>query len=230
MVTAQWNQKTIASQQESYDKPRHWVEKQTHYSADTGPYSQDYIVLVVMYGCESWSVKKAERQRVPKNWCLQIAVLEKTESPLGSKEIKPANLNRNQPQILTGRTEAEGEAAVFWSPDANSQLTGKVPDAGKDLRAEEEGFREWDGWMASPMQWTCTWTNSGRCWGTGRPGMLQSVRPQSWTWLGNWTTKIQVQVESSLTITSHFLPLLLAATPLHFIAFYTQTHTHIHAH
>ena len=60
-------------------------------------------------------------------------VLEKTpESPLNSKEIKPVNLKGNQPGLLIGRNDAEAEAPVFWSLDMNSQLTGKVPDAGKD--------------------------------------------------------------------------------------------------
>ena len=60
-----WNQKMIASWQESYNKPRQYVEKQRHYSADKGPYSQGYMVFpVVMYGCESWTIKKAEHQRI----------------------------------------------------------------------------------------------------------------------------------------------------------------------
>ena len=60
-------------------------------------------------------------------------VLEKTpESPLDSKEIKPVNLKGNQPQIPVGRIDAEVEAPVFWSSDVNSQLIGKVSDAGKD--------------------------------------------------------------------------------------------------
>ena len=47
------------------------------------------------------------------------------------------------------------------------------------LKAEgEEGNRGWDGWMASLIQWTWTWVNSGRWWGTGRPGMLQSMESQ----------------------------------------------------
>ena len=54
------------------------------------------------------------------------------ESPLDSKEIKPVNLKGNLPWILIGRTDAEAESPVFWSPDVNSQLIGKVPDAGKD--------------------------------------------------------------------------------------------------
>ena len=60
-------------------------------------------------------------------------VLEKTlEILLNSKEIKPVSLKGNQPRIRTGRTDPEAKALVFWPPDANSRLLGKVPDAGKD--------------------------------------------------------------------------------------------------
>ena len=70
---------------------------------------------------------------VPKTWCFWTVVLEKTlESPLDSKEIKPGNPKGNQPCIFIGRTVAEAEALILWPPDANSQFTGKDPDAGKD--------------------------------------------------------------------------------------------------
>ena len=60
-------------------------------------------------------------------------VLEKTlESPLDSKEIKPVNPKENQPWIFIGRTDAEAEAPILWIPDANSRLTGKDTDVGKD--------------------------------------------------------------------------------------------------
>ena len=60
-------------------------------------------------------------------------VLEKTfKSPLDRKEIKPANPKGNQLSILIGRMNAEAEAPILWPPDANSQLFGKDPDAGKD--------------------------------------------------------------------------------------------------
>ena len=67
---------------------------------------------------------------------------EDAESPLDSKEIEPANLKGNQPWIFTGRTDAEAEAPVFWSSDANSQLFGKVPDAGQDWEQEEKRVSE----------------------------------------------------------------------------------------
>ena len=90
-----WKQKTVASWQESDDKPRQCVEKQRHYSANKGPYSQGY-------GLPSghlrlWKLYHKEG-RMPKNWCLWTVVLEKIpESPLDSKEIKPVNLQGDQP-------------------------------------------------------------------------------------------------------------------------------------
>ena len=49
--------------QECYDKPRQCVEKQRHYSANKNPYCQGYGLPSVMYGCESWTIEKAEHQR-----------------------------------------------------------------------------------------------------------------------------------------------------------------------
>ena len=93
------------------------------------------VFPVVMYGCESWTVKKAERRRI---WCFWTVVLEKTlESSLDSKEIKPVNPKGNQPWIFIGRTDAE--APILWPPDANSQLIGKDSDAGEDWRQKEMG-------------------------------------------------------------------------------------------
>ena len=68
---------------------------------------------------------------------------EKTlESPLDSKEIKPENPKGNQPWIFIGRTNAEAEAPILWSPDAKSWFIGKDPDAGKDRREEEKEATE----------------------------------------------------------------------------------------
>ena len=81
--------------------------------------------------------------RTRKNWCLWNVVLGKTpESPLGSKEIKPVSLKRNQPWILIGRSDAKAEAPVFWSPDVNSWPTGKIPDTGKDWGQKEKRMSE----------------------------------------------------------------------------------------
>ena len=112
-----------------------------------------------------------------KNRCFRTVVLEKTlASPLDSKEIKQVNLKGNQPRIFIGRTDAEAETPTTWPPDADSRLTGKETWCWERLKAEgEEGDRGWGGWMASPIQWTWTWANSERWWGTRKPGVLQSM-------------------------------------------------------
>ena len=81
---------------------------------------------VVIYGCESWTIKKAE---TPKNWGFWTVAPEETlGSPL-NKKIKPVNAKGNQPWIVIGRTDAEAEAPILWPPDGNSWLIEKDPDA-----------------------------------------------------------------------------------------------------
>ena len=114
---------------------------------------------VVMYGCESWMIKKGW---APRKWCFLTVVLVKTlESPLDCKEIKQVNPKGNEPRMFTGRTDVEAEAPILWPPDAKSWLIGKDPDAGKDW-GRWQGDRGWDGWMASPTQWTWVWVSSRR--------------------------------------------------------------------
>ena len=84
------------------------------------------------------------------------------ESPLGCMEIKPVNPKGNQPWRFIGRTDAEAEAPVLWPPDPKSWLTGKDHVMGKTEGRREGDDRGWNGWMASPTQWTWVWANSGR--------------------------------------------------------------------
>ena len=84
---------------------------------------------VVMYECNSQTIKKAEHQRIDafKLWCWR-----RLFSPLDSKEIKPVNPKGNQPWIFIERIDAEAEAPILWPPAEKSQLIRKNPDAGKD--------------------------------------------------------------------------------------------------
>ena len=97
------------------------------------------IFPLVMYRYESWTIKKAEHQR---SNAFKL-VLEKTpESPLIRKEIKPVNPKGSQSWIFIGRTDAEADAPMLWSSDANSWLIGKDPDAGKNWRQKEKRVTE----------------------------------------------------------------------------------------
>ena len=87
------------------------------------------VFPLVIYGCESWTIKKAEHQRIDafEMWCWSLLVL---ESPVDSRKTKPVNPKGNQPWTFIGRTDAE--APILWPPDAKRQLIGKDPDIGKD--------------------------------------------------------------------------------------------------
>ena len=76
------------------------------------------IFPVVMYGCESWTVKKAEHRRID---AFELWVLEKTlESPLDCKEIQPVHSEGDQPWDFFGRNDAKAETPVLWPPHGKS--------------------------------------------------------------------------------------------------------------
>ena len=108
----------------------------------------------------------------------------------------------NQSWIFIGRTDDEAEASIFWPPDAKNWLIWKDPDAGR-LKARGEGDnRRWDGWVASPTQWTWVWVNSESWWWTGRPGMLQSMGSQRvvHNWTEKWLYYIMIWMSTRLLI------------------------------
>ena len=144
---------------------------------------------VVMYGCESWTIKESW---APKNRYFWTVVLEKTlESPLDCKEIKPVNPKGNQSWIFIGRTDAETETLILWPPDTKNWLIGKDPDAGKDWRQKEKGTTEGEmtGWHYR-LYGHWVWASCGSWWWTGRPGVLQFMGSQrvrhDWVTELNW--------------------------------------------
>ena len=116
------------------------------------------VFPVVMYGCKSWTVKKAECRRIDGFW---IVVLEKTlESPLDSKEIHPVHSKGDQAWVFIGRTDAKAETPILWPPHAKSWLIGKDSDTGRDWGQEEKGMTEyemagWPHWLdGHESEWT----------------------------------------------------------------------------
>ena len=124
----------------------------------------------VMYGCESWTIKKAECRRIDAFWLWRSSQLmlwlEKTvESPLDCKEIQPVlkeilHPKGDQSWVFTERTDVEAETPVRWPPDVKSWLIWKDPNAGKDWGQEEKGMTEdemagWHHWLdGHESEWT----------------------------------------------------------------------------
>ena len=147
--------------------------------------------------------------------CFQTLVLEKTlENPLDSKKIKPEG---NQPWIFIGRTDAEAETPILWTPDGKNCLIWKDPDAGNNWRWQEKGTAEDEmiGWHHQLKVMTWVWTISGSWWWTEKPGVLQSMGSQrvghSWETELNWA-------EPRVTVTqlSHSKMIVLITHPRSF--------------
>ena len=144
----------------TYDKSRQHNKSRDITLPKKSPSSQSYGFS----SSHVWKWELYHRQGwVPKNWCLQIVVLEKTlESPLDSREIHPVNPKGNQPWIFIHGKD------WCWSWSFNTLATWcEEPTHWKicwgRLKAGGEGDnRGWDGWMASPNQCTRVWANSGR--------------------------------------------------------------------
>ena len=86
------------------------------------------VFPVVMYGCESWTVKKAEHRRIDAfELCCSSPA-----SPLDCREIQPVHSKGDQPWVFFGRNDAEAETPVLWPPHVKSWLIGKDSDAGRD--------------------------------------------------------------------------------------------------
>ena len=134
------------------------------------------VFPVVMYGCEIWTIKKAERRRIDafELWCWR-----RLESTLDWREIQSVYPKGNQSWIFIGKTDVETETPILWPPDLKSWFIWKDPDAGKDWRREKKGMTEDEivGWHHR-LNGHWVWVNSGSWWWTGRLGVLQSMGSQ----------------------------------------------------
>ena len=122
---------------ESYDQPREHIQKQRHYFANKGPLAKAMVFPVVMYGCESWTVKKAEHRRIDafELWCwrrlLRVPWIARRSNQFILKEISPG--------ISLEGMMLKLKLQLLWPPHAKSWLIGKDPDAGRDWGKEEKG-------------------------------------------------------------------------------------------
>ena len=129
------------------------------------------IFLVVMYS-ESWAIKKAESPRIDaSNWCckrpLRVPWTARRSNESVLKEI-------NSEYTLEGLMLK----LQYFEHLCKDPTHWKRPWCWERLRAGGGGNRGWDGWMASPTQWTGVWASSRRWWKTEKPGVLQSTGSQ----------------------------------------------------
>ena len=160
----------------SYDQPRQHIKKQRHYFVDKGLSSQSYGFS----SSHVWMWELDYKASWPlKNWCFWTVVLEKTlESSLNCKGIKPVSPKGNQSWTFIGRTDAEAERSNTLANWCEDLTHWKKPWCWERLKVGGGDQIRWDGWMASPIQWTWVWAGSRNWWWTGKPGVLQSMASQ----------------------------------------------------
>ena len=141
------------------------------------------VFPVIMYGCESWTVKKDEGWRIDafelRHWRRLLRVLwtARRSNQSIQKEISP----EYSLEGLMLKLKLQ-----YFGPDLKNWLIGKDPWCWGRLKAGGEGDdRGWDGWMASPTGWTWVCTSSGSWWWTEKLGVLQSTGLQSHTQLSD---------------------------------------------
>ena len=161
------------------------------------------VFPVVMYGWESWTIKKAEHWRIDafELWCwrrlLRVPWTARRSNQSILKEISPEYSLEGL--ILTLKRQSFGHLMQRTDSLEKTQMLGKIERGG------EGNDRGWDGWMASPTQWTWVWVNSRSWWWTGKPGVLQSMGSQrvrhDWltglNWKGCLCFKIQISYNYS---------------------------------
>ena len=147
------------------------------------------IFPVVMYGWESWTIKKAECRRID---AFVLWYLEKIlDSPLDCKKIQAVHPRGDQSWVFIGRTDAEAETPILWPPDVKSWLIWKDLDTGKDWRKRRRGQHR--------MRWLAGITDSmdmnlSKLWGLFVDGQGNLASCSPWDckesdmteWL-NWT-------------------------------------------
>ena len=144
------------------------------------------VFPVVIYGCESWTIRKAECPWIDafELWCWRRLL----RVPWTARS-NHSNPKGSQSWIFIGRTDAEAETPILWPTDAKSQLIGKDSDAGKDWGQEEKGMTEdemvgWHHWLNG-----CEFEQTpGDGEGLGSLAYAVHGVTKSGTWLSDWTT------------------------------------------
>ena len=174
---------SLAIELSGYNKPREDIKADITLPAKVC-IVKAIVFSVVMYGCDSWTIKSAECWRTDAFvlWCwrrfLRVPWTARRSNQSILKEISPR-------YSLEGVMLKHQFLATWWE----KLIHWTWPWCWEKLKAGEGDDRGWDGWKASPTQWTWVRASSESWWWAVRPGMLQSMGSQNWTWLSDWTER-----------------------------------------
>ena len=145
------------------------------------------VFPVVMYGCKSWSIKKAESQRIDtfELWCWRRLLRVPWTVRKSNQSILKQISSGSSLEGLMLKLKLQYFVHLMRRADSFEKTLMLGKTEGRRKRGQQ---RKWDGWMASPTQWTWVWVDSGSWWWTGRPGMLWFMGSP---WVGHdWVTEL----------------------------------------
>ena len=133
--------------------------------------SKALLFLVFMYGCESWTIKKAEHWRIDvfELWCWRRLL----RGPWTARRPNQSILKEFSPWIFIGRTDAEAEAPILWQPDAKNWLTVKDLMLGKIKGGSRKGRQRMRWLKCITYSIDVSLSKPWSCWWTGKPGIVQ---------------------------------------------------------
>ena len=176
----------LAPWKKTYDQPRQHIKKQRHSFANKGPYSQSHGFS----NSHEWMWELDYKESwVAMNWCFWTVVWRRLlRVPLTARRSNQSIIKEISPEYslegLMLKLKLQNFGQLMWRTDSLER-----PWCWDGLKAGGEGDdRGFNGWMASPTQWTWVWVSSGSWWWTGRPGVLQSMGSQKVR--HNWATEL----------------------------------------
>ena len=170
---------------ESYDQPRQHIKKQRHYFANKGPSSQGYGFSIVMYECESWTIKKAECWRID---AFEVCCWRLLRVPWTERRSNQSILNHTSSECSLEGLMLKLKLQYFGHLIERADSFEKTLILWK-IEGERRRGQQRVRWLeVSLIQWTWVCVNSRSWWWIGRPGVLWSVGLQR---VGhNWLTEL----------------------------------------
>ena len=173
------------------------------------------IFPVVVYGCESWTIKKAEHQRIDafELWCWRRFLRVPWTARISNQSILKEISAEYSLDWLMLKLKLQYFGHQMWRTDSLGE---------KSLRQEEKGMTEDDGWMTSLTQWTWVWASSGSWRWTEKPGILQSMGSQrvrnDWATELNWISQFILSLPSPFCIHEFVLYVSVSISALQIIS------------
>ena len=164
-----WNEKMLAPWEESYDRYRQHIKIRDITLLRKDSLVKAMVFPVVMYGCESWTIKKAGHRRIDASelWCWR----RRLRVPWTARRSNQSILKEINPEYSLEGLMLKLQYLATWCKELTHWKRSRCWER---LKARGEGGnRGWDGWMATLTQWPWVCANSGRYWRTGKPGVLQ---------------------------------------------------------